>query len=187
MITKQEFFKIIEGLKASYPNFKIIETKEAAELWYKLLSDIDYNSLSRAITEHISTCQYPPSIAEIRQKALANTLIQGDWSSGWDLVKKSISKYGFYKALEGLEYIKKQDQIAYEAIKTIGYTKVCMSENTDYDRANFRMIYEAKQDKINKIKVLPESVRKELQLEDKESENAKITTLTKGLVKRLEG
>ena len=164
---RMKFIALINGLKASYPNFKIIETQAAMELWYKMLSDIEYDKLSMAIGEHISTEKYPPSIAEIREKALVNKLIQEDWSSGWQLVLNAVSKYGIYEAREGMEYIKNNNYLAYEVVNNLGFSNICSSENWNIDRANFRMLYETKQLKENKISVLPKSILKKIFQEEK--------------------
>lgn len=57
---KKGFNFLFTAIKATYPNFNILSTDEAADLWFMMLKDIYYNVAENAILEHISSSQYPP-------------------------------------------------------------------------------------------------------------------------------
>lgn len=158
---KEEFARLVKGLKESYPNFKMIESKEGFEMWYAMLKDIPYPAVSRSVCRYIATNKYPPSIADIRQGIAEETQggIHRDWSSGWSLVLRSLSLYGYYRGEEALEWIAKQDPTAAAVAKRLRYQDICMSENISVERANFRMAYEQLQEQIKYTSMLPDHLQ----------------------------
>jgi hypothetical protein len=62
-----------------------------------------------------------------------------DWGNGWEQVENAIRYYGTYRASEALESF---DEVTREVVKRLGFNNLCLSENVQADRANFRMIYE---------------------------------------------
>lgn len=158
-MNKTEFSGIIAGLSACYPTFKVGESKETLAMWYKMLSDISYPALSEAATKYIATNVYPPTIADLRK--LATERAPGDWSIGWGLTLKAISRYGYYREQEALAYLESCDEMAAEVVRRLGFQTLCLSENQQTDRANFRMAYEALEDSRAYQARLPEHLRNE--------------------------
>ncbi|WP_235912641.1 replicative helicase loader/inhibitor [Velocimicrobium porci] len=135
-----EFATIASAIKAAYPNANLMPDKRSKEIWYTMLSDLDYVVCMTAIKEHISTNRFPPSIAEIREQC-ANIAIGKvpDWGEGWEQVEKAIRSCGMYQEEEAL---KRMDETTKICVKRLGWKNICLSENIVADRANFRMIYE---------------------------------------------
>lgn len=140
-MTINEFGLIFKGLKAAYPNHKNLDTKEAFEIWYKMLGDIDVAALTMAVSKHIATNKFPPTIAEIREAATFTPT--RDWGAGWELVLYAIRNYGYYNQAQALEYIRSKDELAYTVTKRLGFEQICLSEDMSIERANFRMAYDA--------------------------------------------
>lgn len=166
---KQDFAKLIKGLKESYPNFKIVESKEGFDMWFLMLCDIPYPVLSKAVQKHIATNKYPPSIAEIRE--LATNSNSGDWSQGWDLVRQSLRKFGYYRSDEAIEWLRSLDPITGEVARRLGYQELCLSENLNVERANFRMAYETTLHRSKLQQQLPPNLQDENQSMNKLVEN----------------
>lgn len=139
-MNKAEFKNIAFAISTAYPNSSLFQSRESAEFWYKLLQDIDYDIAQNAVTEHISTNKFPPSIAEIREKC-TKRYGKGipDWGTAWESVLKAIRKYGWPEELKALESM---DDLTRKCVKRLGYQNLCGSENFMADRANFRMLYE---------------------------------------------
>lgn len=138
---KQRFNSLMKGLRAAYPNFKLVDTKEGLEMWFQMLNHLKYEELSLAVQKHIATSKYPPSIADILD--LANNLEEEkDWSVGWNLVIRAIQNFGQYRELEALEYINKHDELAYKVARNLNFKNICNSFDLNIDRANFRKAYE---------------------------------------------
>ena len=157
---KEEFAQLCLGLKSAYPNFKIIEGKQAMDFWYMALSDISYKELSKAVYRHITTNKYPPSIADLRVLVAEEMATIGEWSEAWDLVVKKIQRYGRNRKLEALEEIKELDPIAYKVSKN-QYINICNSENLVAERANFRDSYKKEAEKQKQILQIPANLRNE--------------------------
>lgn len=62
---RQHFAALTKALKSAYPNFKIIETREGFELWYKALHTIPGELSNKIIYNHIMKNKYPPAISDI--------------------------------------------------------------------------------------------------------------------------
>lgn len=90
-MTKEEFSKIIKGLKAVYTDPKFIPDKDAFNVWYAFFRDDEYNDISIRAQRHIAVSKWPPTIAELR------TPIETDHMDGmeaWALVKKALRNSG---------------------------------------------------------------------------------------------
>lgn len=152
-----KFSNLIKGLKAAYPNFKVVEDEVSFQMWFTLLKDIPYERLSAAIHKHIVTSKYPPSIAEVRELAQFKSVT--DWSEGWAIVLTALRKYGNYRETEALDWIKKQDNTAYKVIKRLNFRELCQSEDLMAYRANFRMVYTTEQKIESEQRMIPEPLQ----------------------------
>lgn len=66
-MNKQEFREVMEGLKSLYGG-KIPDMNGfAREIWYECLSDMDFDRTKNAITNHIKSSKFPPTVADIRE------------------------------------------------------------------------------------------------------------------------
>lgn len=164
IMNTDQFTSLIKGVRAAYPNFKFIESKEGFVMWYELLKDIPYETLSMAFQKHISTSKYPPSVAEIRSHALEPVKTK-DWSSGWGLIKKSISRFGQKQAKEAITWISEKDEIAAIVISRMGFETFCNSKVDEEStfRAQFRMAYENIEFQQKEYGVLPTGLKRSLE------------------------
>ena len=161
---KKQFSKLITGLKAAYPRFTMLNTNEEMEFWYTMLQDIDYQVAQNATMEFISTSVFPPSIAEIRNLC-ADRLTEKpkSFDDAWGTVLKALRSYGH---MEGGKALESMDEITRQIVRNLGWYNLCMSENPEADRANFRMAYEKKIKEVENQRLLPEFVtsdKKQLQ------------------------
>ena len=101
---------------------------------------MEYAVLNAAIQKYMITNKFPPTIADLRE--IATTISSGeipDWGEGWEKVLNAIRYYGYYRETEALETM---DELTKTCVKRLGWRNLCMSENNNMDRANFRMIFE---------------------------------------------
>lgn len=143
-----EFKLLVAGMKAAYPspNFIPEGDKYCVKIWFEALQDIPYELAETAVKKHYLTSKFPPTIAEIRAACLQ--VQQSDvksWLSGWSLVRRAISRYGYMRPQEALEAIEAKDPLAAKIASQLGWQRLCESESQETDRANFRMGYEAVQ------------------------------------------
>ncbi len=147
-MTKQEFALLASAIRTFYPRENILPNQQAMELWYRELQDIPYQVAETGLRQWVSTNKWSPSIADIRE--MASTIQNGsipDWGEGWEQVLKAIRYYGSYREAEALETL---DEITLACVKRLGFKNICMSENINQDRANFRMIYEQLEERKKK-------------------------------------
>lgn len=156
-MNKKEFGIFASALKTYYPKEKILPNEQALELWYQQLKDIPYQVAELTLNKWVATNKWSPSIADIREQAAG--IIQGeekDWGEAWQEVLRCISKYGFYREEDALNSM---DELTRKVVKRLGFKNICLSEDIQVDRANFRMIYEQEQTKAKQDAQLPPKIK----------------------------
>ena len=63
-MTKEKLKEILNDFQNAYPKDKF--TREKAELWFRLLGDLDYELVREAADNHMKRSSYSPTIADIR-------------------------------------------------------------------------------------------------------------------------
>ncbi|MFR1698771.1 MAG: replicative helicase loader/inhibitor [Anaerovoracaceae bacterium] len=161
-MTKQEFMKIANAMRTYFPRFEILPNKEALELWYMELKDIEYEIAVTALRRYVATNKFPPSIAEIREQtaAVMDRSLEDDWGISWSQVTRAIQNYGMWSTDKALESM---DEITRECVARLGWKELCMSESPMADRANFRMIYEQIKTKKREVAAMPLEVKENIQ------------------------
>ena len=136
----EEFKILVKGMKAVYTSERFLPDADSIKIWYQMLQDLEYKVASAAIQKYMLTNKFPPTIADIRE--LSATVMQGeiaDWGEGWEQVLLAIRKYGSYRIAEAMDSF---DPLTRQCVERLGFREICMSENINIDRSNFRMIYE---------------------------------------------
>ena len=154
---KKEFSIFASALRTYYPKEKLLPNEQAMQLWYNQLRDIPYKVAETVLNKWVAIEKWSPSISDIRQ--LASELLNGeptDWGDGWEQVEKAIRRYGIYREAEALESL---DDLTRQTVKRLGFKNICLSENQQADRANFRMIYEQLAERKIKDAQIPESIK----------------------------
>lgn len=92
MVTREEFKILVKGLKAVYTQPSFIPDKEAFEVWYGLLADLDYELCSIAIKKHMQTVEKEPTVAGIRKHASELSREEGEINelAAWQMVLKAM-------------------------------------------------------------------------------------------------
>lgn len=141
-MTKQEFSRLAEIIKAFYPrDLKLFDNDIQREAWFFALGDMDYASAQAAVIEHAKTSQYPPSIADIRReydyrtKPKPKTALQA-----YINVKKAIQKYGYYQPEETYAMLDKQEQ---QALKAFGFVRFNNAPDNEFTQREFEKYYNA--------------------------------------------
>lgn len=160
MLDKKDFIKAIEYLIAIYPEMeKQFNNQTTQGVWFDLLQDIDGRTLLLAIKTYASTEKFAPKPSQIREMAIMATRETRDWTEGWDLVLRSIGRFGTYRESEALDWIRKQDEAAAESIRRLGYKNLCLADDQMAVRANFRQAYNNQLSKNKFYEQLPDNTR----------------------------
>ena len=150
---KKQFATFAMALKTYYPKENLLPNDKAMELWFKQLQDIPYEVAEIGLNKWVSLNKWSPSIADIRE--MASSVSNGDlpeWGDAWEEVCRAIRHYGACDATNALESL---SPLARKTAKRMGFRDLCMSENPQADRANFRMIYEQLAEREKKDMQLP--------------------------------
>lgn len=156
-MSEKEFAMIAMALKTYFPRENILPNDKAMDLWYEQLKDIPYQVVETVLKKWVSLNKWSPSIADIRE--MASEITQGvipDWGEAWLEVQKAVRYYGSYRADEAMDSL---SPLARQATERIGFMNLCMSENPDASRANFRMIYESLSERAKKEAQIPQTLK----------------------------
>lgn len=156
-MTQEEFAQFAMALRTYYPRENLLPNKPAMALWYQQLEDIPYNIASAVLQQWVANNKWSPAVSDIREGYATATMGElPDWGEGWQEVQRAIRRYGMYRVDEAIESL---SPITAEAAKRIGFRNICISENQEATRANFRMIYESLAVRHRKEMNLPPKVR----------------------------
>ena len=172
-MTAQEFNIWANALRTYFPRERLLPNKEAVQLWYEELKDIPYNVATAALREYVHQSKWSPTIADIREHVVRiRDCAPEDWGEGWKQAMTAVSKYGYCNQAEALESL---SGITRETVDRIVFQQLCLSENQEADRANFRRIYEQLSERKQKEAQLPKTLKdsiRELRLEQKANARA---------------
>lgn len=101
LLTKEQFRVLVKAMKAVYAQATFLPDADAVGVWYQLLNDLDYKTLSTAVQRHMMTSPYPPTIADLRKQKVAQ--VDTGWMSelaAWSLVRAAISNSAYNSEAE---------------------------------------------------------------------------------------
>jgi hypothetical protein len=161
-MNRKEIINLLGIATANFPNLQQKEMKPTAVLWEKALADISYEVAEKAVIKVLSTSKFFPTIAEIREASVQITQPRTiDAIEAWGLIIQAIRKYGYYN--EGNAIRSLPEEVA-EMVRHFTWRELCLNENPDTLRAQFRMAWETKSKRTNELKALPSEIR--LMVED---------------------
>lgn len=169
LMPRDQFKILCKGMKAVYTQETFLPDADAFQIWYALLGDLDFRVLQVAIQKYMLTNKFPPTIADLRE--IATTICNGeapDWGESWEKVLNAIRRFGSYRETEALESL---DEMTRSIVRRLGFRNLCMSENINQDRANFRMIYEQVSERARKENALPIALNNTIKLLNKNNVN----------------
>ena len=156
-MNKAEVAKLLAFVTAVYPNINI--KNGTVEAWHEMLKDLPFNVALAATKKVIGEQEIPcvPAIGKIRAAATQLTTPQLPTSGeAWGEVKEAIRKYGFYRELEAMENLSPPVK---QVVKWMGWREICMSEEPDIVRAQFRKAYESQCSREKEMSQMPADVR----------------------------
>ena len=155
-MTSEEFIPLAKGMRAAYCAQSFLPDEEALKLWYRMLKDLDGKTVAAAVYKHISSCKFPPTIADIREQCAAiESGGEKNWLEGWGMVVRAIGRHGTYGRKEAIKKLRDFDPLTADVVEKMGWQNLCESENQVADRANFRIAYEAYAARKKELAKLP--------------------------------
>ncbi|SMB97824.1 Loader and inhibitor of phage G40P [Thermanaeromonas toyohensis ToBE] len=156
-MTEQEAAYLVALAAANFPALQEKDLGPTVELWYRLLQDLPYQVVEKALLKVLSEVRYFPTVAEIRQAAAEimqpETLSPGE---AWALVLQAVKRYGSYREAEALAAL--PEDVA-RAVRYLGWREICLSEQPEVVRAQFMKVYEQVIGRQRESVVTPREVR----------------------------
>lgn len=163
-MTFDEFKIVAKSIRSLYPKDNVMPDAYSVKLYYTMLMDIPYDTLVAALKRYVLTNKYPPTVADLRTATAEVTRpVSQDWSAAWEQVRKAIHYFGYYRQSEALESLSEPTRTI---VKRLGYQELCLTENLNVDRANFRKIYEQMQAQETERAKLPGGVLQQIGVTD---------------------
>lgn len=134
-MTKTEVAKLVAVLLAAFPNAKA--SAQTSTVYETLLADLDADAAAAAVQRLIGTSRWMPTVAEIREAALA--VEGGERRAGgdaWGDVLAEVHRTGRYRRPRF------NDPLVTRAVTAFGWENICDSENQVADRARFVELYD---------------------------------------------
>ena len=178
-MTRDEFKILVKGMKAVYAQQTFLPDKDAFDMWFALLQDLPYKLANVAIQKHMLTEKFPPTPAEIREKAAQMIEVPETEMSeleAWALVRKAIRNSGYHaqeefdklpeacrEAVGNAANLEEWAKMDYEKVESVGQSHFIRNFRTAVLR-------------IKEEQILPEQMRKlisemresRMKIEDKE-------------------
>lgn len=150
-MTKEQLVKGLKYLGIAY-NKEFDE--EQAAVWYDFFKDVEYDTFRQAVKRIIPKNKFLPSIAELRSEVaqLTNPVLQLSVDEEWDNVIQKIRKYGTYITAEQFNQF---NPTTMKIVKTIGWRRLCMSENIEFERRTFYDMFNSYQKRSENSSVVP--------------------------------
>ncbi len=138
-MNQAEAKKLVAVLLGAFPQSRI--SQMTPEIYERMLADLDYPAANAAVERLLATAKFMPTIAEIRETALAIAVgEQKPGGSAWGGVLKAISAEGVYR-VPGKDFVF-SDPVTARCVAALGWENLCNSENQAADRARFIELYE---------------------------------------------
>ena len=140
-MNRENFLKGLKYLGAAY-NKEFDD--EQASVWYDFFKDVDFEVFRQAVKRIIPKSKYLPSIAELRGEIaqITNPILQLNVDEEWDNVIQMIRKYGTYITADQFNEL---NQFTIKIVKTIGWRRLCLSENIEFERKTFYDMFKSYQ------------------------------------------
>ena len=165
-ITKDQFLILVQAMKAVYSQETFLPDNDAAKVWYALLKDIDYPTLSNAVQRHLMTSPFPPTIADLRKLTVDPALDELTDMMAWDMVRKALENSSYHSE----EEFKRLPPVVQKAVGSPGNLKDMATMDIDtvnsVIQSNFLRNYRAVKARERENLVLSASVRERLGMMD---------------------
>lgn len=135
-------------------------SEETVRVYFDLLGDLPLLALHLAAKRAVLESQYPtlPPVGTLRRlavEAMQPSRLPPD--EAWELTRKAILRFGYYREEAGL--VSLPDEVR-RAAECLGWQSLCDSTQPEVCRAQFRKAYESLSERKQRMDLLPQSMRK---------------------------
>lgn len=142
-VSKSDIAKICAIITSSYPTWEA--TRERVEVFYDLLKDLEPELLKSATQRWAMTQKWPPTIADLRSLCAEEMgALSPAPEEAWAEVMHIARIYGSTMQIPPWSH-----PAVEQAVNSIGYREICMSDRVDVLRAHFTKAYEGYRSRLN--------------------------------------
>lgn len=156
-MNQSEFSKFYTYITAVTTDTK--PSPQRMEVYWDALNDLPFEIAMISARKVISTLENPflpmPAVFRSIAAQITGPCIPSS-PDAWTEVLKAIRNFGSYKETEALESL---NPMTRKAVMAIGYRDLCLSENIDVIRGQFRMAYEALEKRETMNAKTPQSLK----------------------------
>lgn len=156
-MTPKQIDNLIALALANFPSYQGRDMRPTQCLWQELLGDLDYELALAAVQKVLLSSDFWPTVAQIRQAAVELTRPPSlTFDEAWAQVKAAIARHGTWDERAALAML---DPHVAEVATNFGWRDICLSEETDVVRGQFRMAWEAHERRRHDLARLPAPLR----------------------------
>ena len=176
---REQFKVLVKAMKAVYAQPTFIPDQDAFNVWFALLGDLPYKQAELAVQKHMATEKFPPTIADIREKAEQITSVKETEMSeleAWAIVRKAIGRSNYY-AEEEFEKLPEACKMAVGNPSNLREWAMMDSDQVGtVEQSHFVRNYRTAMQRIKEDRRMPEKVRtaiaevkkQQMQIEDRQ-------------------
>lgn len=176
---REQFKVLVKAMKAVYAQPTFIPDQDAFNVWFTLLGDLPYKQAELAVQKHMATEKFPPTIADIREKAEQITSVKETEMSeleAWAIVRKAIGRSNYY-AEEEFEKLPEACKMAVGNPSNLREWAMMDSDQVGtVEQSHFVRNYRTAMQRIKEDRRMPEKVRtaiaevkkQQMQIEDRQ-------------------
>lgn len=155
-MTLEEFSVIIANAEAAWEHKLPAETRE---MYWKTLNDLGFEETRLAMSKLISTDQFFPKIARIRESVQSVVNPMMPVSDAVALINTAISKFGYYGSSDAVKWITGQNKTLGRVVEAIGFGTICHAD-ADRVRTEIERLYRELDQTVSEWDRLPGKVQK---------------------------
>lgn len=159
---REQFKVLVKAMKAVYAQPTFIPDQDAFNVWFALLRDLPYKQAELAVQKHMATEKFPPTIADIREKAEQITSVKETEMSeleAWAIVRKAIGRSNYY-AEEEFEKLPEACKMAVGNPSNLREWAMMDSDQVGtVEQSHFVRNYRTAMQRIKEDRRMPEKVR----------------------------
>ena len=159
---REEFKKIVKGMKSIYADPKFIADQFAFDMWYGLLGDLSYEVVAMAKQAYMQTEKFAPTPADIRRYAYKITSpVTDDMSEveAWGKVSKAICNSLYHSEEEFARLPKLIQQTLGNHIRLRELAELDAGQLQTIEASNFMRSYRARLEAHKRDSQLNDSLR----------------------------
>lgn len=143
-MNKAETMKLLSILSSVWSNEPIDDAKITAYQW--ALSDVTYAAVEQAAKTLLRSAKFFPKPAEILELIISATVPEIPAGEAFEIVQRQIRKHG-YAGLSDCDF---GDEAITQAVRMVGWRRLCLDEDQKFIRRDFDAALETCQQRIRK-------------------------------------